>query len=212
MHASTCDVDFSIMLPPSTPTRIVVPEFSDTYAKLSDSFIIASIIRNADRFYKPRIPCRRLFTSTGVRKIFPAVQEASRKNNTFLHKNKERNPLYRRSISLLNPSIAYEKAGYFPANNIKFICEEFLIAERIASSETTDSLHSFSLTNKQLSKSRLNRLSALNIIPNKANSGYNNSRYSFNILNSSNDNEVSILLTFGICMLFKIILLLVLKK
>lgn len=206
LHAPSCsDFDITMLLPPSSRPKIGRPEFVKVHYKIAQGDLVASIIRNVDAFYKPRILCRRLFTLKGVVKLYPTLEKAA-STPSFLHKNKTRksvtdpnflNVKFQRSISLLNPDIAYSNLGYFPSKNIKFVCNEFLISERLAYSDCSSQLEHFSLTNRTISQNRINRLHLLenplniNIKRHKTNSGKTNSRYSFPTYNSTHFESVS---------------------
>lgn len=195
MHVVGCDVDFTVTIPIPKECRTIPPEFTRTYSKFSDAFIVSCIILDSDRFYNPRVPCRRLFTMKGVDKIYPTVYPLKQKNDTFLHKGKhqfdDNSFTYRRSISLINANVAYNELGYFPSQNIKFITEEFIFAEKIYASEMCVDLEFFTCTDENASQKRVERLKLLEqpfvkSKRSKRNSGVKNSRYSFPIPNTLN--------------------------
>lgn len=65
--------------------------------------LVVSILHSVDRFYKPRIMCRRKFTLNGVQKYYPTRNSSVQAQNSFLYKNK--------------------------VNSIYKVCEDFILGE-----------------------------------------------------------------------------------
>lgn len=80
MHVdSHCDFSY---LPPSQEKILpaLVRQLTETYTRET----VNSIVRDVDRFYKPSVPCRRIFNLKGVQKYYPDAQ-AKTPQKSFLH-------------------------------------------------------------------------------------------------------------------------------
>lgn len=138
MHeTSVCD--FSVILPTFEKVR-PAPVRDLSAAFIRDT--VNSIVRNEDRFYKPRVPCRRIFTLYGVKKYYPDRETKAAKQTSFLYKNvldrskvvKNKRHSYIRSISMYESSPSNDFSLY-TSNDFKsdkYICFDFITAERFA--------------------------------------------------------------------------------
>lgn len=121
----TCD---EIPLPTSYEPIIISPR-PNINRYVSDSTIVSSII--FDRFYNPKIPCRRKFTLTGVYKYYPSKK--MRKNqNSFLHRDRKNCSnfeeilpvkLRHKSDSDANYGSAYHRKIDFESQDMSFVDE-----------------------------------------------------------------------------------------
>lgn len=138
MHdPSVCD--FSVIFPSFEKVR-PAPVRNLSAAFVRDT--VNAIVRNEDRFYKPRVPCRRIFTLFGVKKYYPDYETKAAKQKSFLHKKmsnssksvKNNRPSYVRSISMYESSPSNDFDLYMADDfkSDKYICYDFLTAERFA--------------------------------------------------------------------------------
>lgn len=107
MHESSSVVSFCVPFPPRDEPK-PVPLLKPVSFIIGD--VIAAIVRSADKFYKPRIPCRRKFTMKGVQKYYPAQNLNLMIQSTFLYGN-----------SIVLPNV--------DRSSIYKVCEDFILAE-----------------------------------------------------------------------------------
>lgn len=126
-------------LPPTTKAKPISPPEKYDVAK-----VVKAIILNVDRFYKPRVRCRRRFTSSGV--IKEVVCELTPFDGSFLHKNRIKSPkvecmnfIYNERLEVylqncpvpsLNPDLGGSGDAKFPLcpRNCTLIAEEYWVS------------------------------------------------------------------------------------
>lgn len=138
MHDSSI-CDFSVILPTFEKVR-PAPVRNLSAAFVRDT--VDAIIRDVDRFYKPRVVCRRSFTLYGVKKYYPDHEIKAAKQKSFLHKNmsgsgkvpKNKKHSYIRSISMYesSPSNDFNLYASNDFRSDKFISFDFITAERFS--------------------------------------------------------------------------------
>lgn len=132
MHVKVCD--FTVSLPTYDKIKPVPGR------KLSVAYtreLINAIVNSVDRFYKPRIACRRRFNIyiPFVFKYYPNYTSIAKKQSSFLHKNCDsdvalKRPKYKKAFSLVEISAKQSVQNYY--NSLK-ICHDFLVNERFMS-------------------------------------------------------------------------------
>lgn len=133
--------DFSVT-PPLYEKAKLAPGNNLTSKQTSE--IVNAIVLSVDKFYKPRVVCRRRFTQYGVEKYYPGCIDISSKQRSFLHNSAKvkhsnqcssKRPNYWWSISVYSENIndnlnTFEKS--VSRESITRICQDFLISERYA--------------------------------------------------------------------------------
>lgn len=127
--------DFSVPLPIYNNIKpFPVPEYSYIHTQET----VKSIVSSVDRFYKPRIPCRRCFNiyRPFVTKYYPNCTSNVKKQVSFLHKDEvtsrviDNRRKYRFQKSLSMYDYSFRERDFHNHLNIIKICENFLNMER----------------------------------------------------------------------------------
>jgi hypothetical protein len=156
LHECLPVCDFSVTIPVFENLKpALVRNMSTVYVAET----VSAIVRDVDRFYKPRVSYRRRFTLDGVSKY--ATISKLRKHITFLHgspvssnsvtaNSNAKRKCYNRSVSMFETS----NKDVFLTNDlsssnrcdVKYVVQDFIMAERFSCYMETGKTHFFKNT------------------------------------------------------------------
>jgi hypothetical protein len=148
--------DFSVTIPVFENLKpALVRNMSTVYVAET----VSAIVRDVDRFYKPRVSYRRRFTLDGVSKY--ATISKLRKHITFLHgspvssnsvtaNSNAKRKCYNRSVSMFETSnkdvfLTNDLSSYNRCD-VKYVVQDFIMAERFSCYMETGKTHFFKNT------------------------------------------------------------------